>query len=347
MKIDKNIDQFRPLYYRLVALWVICEGVAGGIMHGLKIPFSGMIISGSAVICICLIGYFIPIKGAILRATIIVMIFKMMLSPHTPPTAYLAVAFQGVVGQLIFSFLKVDLFAPILLAVLALVESAFQRLLVLVILYGSEFWEAVNDFIKKLLGVKSITNYTLWIAGLYLFAHVVVGILIGFLVHSIVKKARKNELLSPEFIIQPGEMQSNILSTKKKKKRKKKWLFIFLWIVLLILFLQSTFGIGEPILPTNKALRIFIRSLLIVFFWYFIISPFLIRWIKKQLNHHKEKTSGFVQVVAELLPSIEWLFKRGWQMSAVKKRISRLVLFWKIVLGNILLMDSKYPTNQG
>ena len=58
--MDTEKDALIPdrLYYRLIALWVICEVVAGGIVHGLHIPFSGMIVSGFAVICICLIGYY-------------------------------------------------------------------------------------------------------------------------------------------------------------------------------------------------------------------------------------------------------------------------------------------------
>ncbi len=49
-----------------------------------------------------LIAYYVPLKGAILKATIIVAIFKMMLSPHTPPSAYIAVFFQGLLGQVLF-----------------------------------------------------------------------------------------------------------------------------------------------------------------------------------------------------------------------------------------------------
>lgn len=288
-----------------------------------------------------MIGYFIPYKGAILKATLVVMIFKMMLSPHTPPTAYLAVSFQGLIGQLIFSFIKIDLLAPILLGVLALVESAIQRLLVLVIVYGSEFWSAVNDFIKKLLDVNSVTNYTLWIAGAYILIHVLVGIFIGFLVHSIVKKARRNELISPELIIDNSTTTATLFSRKQKRKSKRKWFLVILWIILLGIFLQSTFHWGDPILPSNKALLIFIRSLLIVFFWYFIISPVLIRWIKKRLERKKAASESFVQTITALLPSTEKLFIKSWQFSAHKKGFKRLFFFWKILLGNVLLMESR------
>src|SRR6476661_2396295 len=90
------------LYQRLIALWVICEALLGGIIHGFRIPISGLVVGSSAVICICLIAYHVPARGAILKATLIVAIFKMMLSPHSPLPAYFAVFFQGLLGELIF-----------------------------------------------------------------------------------------------------------------------------------------------------------------------------------------------------------------------------------------------------
>lgn len=111
------------LYYRLITFWVISEVVAGGMVHGFHVPFVGMIVSDFAVVCICLIGYYAGTmpekmkhstevserwftKGAIIKSTIIVCIFKMMLSPHTPPTVYFAVFFQGLMGQILFINIK-------------------------------------------------------------------------------------------------------------------------------------------------------------------------------------------------------------------------------------------------
>src|ERR1700712_4975096 len=146
MKPAESISFDKQIFYRLVALWVLVEGVMGGMMHALKIPFTGMIVSSGAVICICLIAYYVPAKGAILKATIIVAVFKMLLSPHTPPTAYIAVFFQGLMGQILFFNLRYHRLSCILLAVLALVEAAVQRIVLLTILYGTNFWSAINEF---------------------------------------------------------------------------------------------------------------------------------------------------------------------------------------------------------
>ncbi|MEO9210023.1 MAG: hypothetical protein ABI208_02945 [Ginsengibacter sp.] len=337
MKSAEDLGMFQQLYYRLIALWVICEGVAGGIMHGLNIPFSGMIISGSAVVCICLIAHFVPVKGAVLKATIIVMIFKMMLSPHTPPTAYIAVLFQGIMGQTLFSLIRYHKIAAIILGVLALVESAIQRILVMVILYGGEFWNAVNEFIKKLLGVQTITNYTFWLAGIYILVHAIAGVFIGLLVGYIINKSKKGELIESKYIIEDIELQSatTVKKHSKKKGKLKKGLF-FIWMILLLLFLQSIFKIGEPILPSNEALMIFVRSLLIIFVWYYLVSPLLIKWINQRLKNKKEKSQSQINAILLLLPSTEYIFRRSWEFSSERKGFARLGMFWKIVVGNTL-----------
>src|SRR5687768_16638237 len=98
---DRNTDK-EELYYRLVSLWIVCEAFAGGILHAARIPFTGMMVSSLSVTCISLIAFFVPSRTAILKATIIVAFFKLMLSPHSPPTAYVALFFQGYMGQLLF-----------------------------------------------------------------------------------------------------------------------------------------------------------------------------------------------------------------------------------------------------
>jgi hypothetical protein len=83
------------IYYRLIALWVLCEALLGSIIFTFRIPVSGLVIGSCAVSCISSIAWYHPVKGAILKATIIVAIFKMMLTPQALPTAYFAVFFKG------------------------------------------------------------------------------------------------------------------------------------------------------------------------------------------------------------------------------------------------------------
>src|SRR5258706_9095264 len=152
MNQQETAGSDKLIYYRLIALWVLCEAMLGGIIHGFKIPVSGLIVGSCAVICICLIAYYVPAKGTIIKATIIVAIFKMMLSPQAPPPAYIAVFFQGLMGELLFWEKRFFRLFCVVLALLAMVESAFQRVVSITIIYGNDFWTAVNGFLKKLTG---------------------------------------------------------------------------------------------------------------------------------------------------------------------------------------------------
>ena len=171
----------KQIYYRLIAVWVLCEAMLGGIIHGFKIPVSGLIVGSCAVICICLLAWYVPARGTIIKATIIVAIFKMILSPQAPPPAYIAVFFQGAMGELLF--LRKRRFyqlSCLVLAILALLESALQRIIVLTIVYGNDLWKVINDFINGLTKQKVATNYSLLIGSGYVLLHLISGCVVGW-----------------------------------------------------------------------------------------------------------------------------------------------------------------------
>ena len=335
--MENTIAFDKQIYYRLIALWVLCEGLLGGLMHAVKIPFTGMVVSSGAVICICLIAYYVPVKGAILKATIIVAIFKMMLSPHTPPTAYIAVFFQGLAGQLLFFNLRFFRLSCILLAVLALVESAVQRVFVLVVLYGNNFWNAINEFIKKTFQQTSVTNYSFAIAVAYVLMHAFVGLIVGVFAGNLCRRSKAWGLLHEEYIIPIAaneyvEVQKN----NSTKKRKIKTLLIFVWVALLFLFLQSFLKIGKPILPSQMPLQIILRSALIVLTWYFVVNPFLSFLVEKWLGRQQIKAQSDINQVNLILPSVKTIFLKSWQLSSSIKGWKRLSVFCRIVLLNTI-----------
>ena len=330
MMQDKPADL--QLYYRLIALWVISEAVLGGMIHGLKIPVSGLIVGSCAVICICLIGYYIPFRGAILKATVIVAVFKMLLSPQAPPPAYIAVFFQGLVGQILFTRKKFFKLSCILLGVLALVESALQRIIVLMIVYGNNFWKAVNEFISKLTGETSVTNYSLGFAIGYVGVHAVVGIAVGLFAIHITGKSSYIGSQTNYFIRETSEKE---LRTPEKKKRIRI-IALAIWIMLLLAIVQSSLGIGRPILPKGEALQIFLRSLLILLSWYLIVNPILNFYFKKWLKKQRSGAEKHISQVALLLPSTQYLLTKSWQLSAREKGWKRILECCKIILVNTL-----------
>ena len=321
------------IYYRLVALWVICEAMLGGIIHGLRIPVSGLVVGSCAVICISLIAWYQPKKGAIIKATLIVAIFKMMLSPQAGVPAYIAVFFQGAIGELLFWNRRYFRLSCMLLSVLALLESGLQRILVLTIIYGNDLWLVVNNFFNQLLKNQKPVNASFWIISIYVGIHGLVGLTIGWIAGILPHKIKTWK--GSMDVYHPGESKSVLSGTVRKRKRLKK-IMLVIWLLLLLIFAQSYLGPGEAWLPSNIISKILIRSAIIILGWIFLVGPLLKQilhsWLKKKQGNWKKD----IEPVVKLIPLTQQIVADSWAHSARQKNFARLTLFGKMVLVRAL-----------
>lgn len=330
----------KQVYYRLIALWVLCEAMLGGIIHGFKIPVSGLVVGSCAIVCICLIAWYVPTKGAIIKATIIVAVFKMMLSPQAPPPAYIAVFFQGLLGELLFWNKRYFKLSCILLAVLGLLESGLQRILVLTIVYGNDLWKVINNFINGLTKQKVTTNYSLWIGVAYVALHFITGIVIGWWASLLPKRIEKWRRENKYNIIVQDATTFSPAVTRKRKRLKTGLLII--WLLLIALYVQSYFKIGSPLLPSHISLKILLRSIIIVLGWIFIIGPLLKQLLHKWLQKEQNRSQQEVQEVLRLLPITQQLITQSWKQSAASKGWKRINTWSKMVLTNALTVQPSY-----
>lgn len=334
------------VYYRLIALWVLSEAMLGGIIHGLNIPVSGLLVGGCAVACISLIAWYQPVRGAILKATIIVAVFKMMLSPQAPPPAYIAVFFQGVMGELLFrkdrKFFRVTC---ILFAVVSLLESGLQRILVLTILYGNDLWVVINNFIKNITHSKVAANYSLFIGIGYVLLHILTGLFAGTLIAGLPSRiAQWSADRGNVLVIDLQENSAFPLETQKRKRRRVGLLLV--WLVLVVLYIQSYYRIGTPLLPAHISLKILLRSLIIVLTWVFIVTPLLKMVLHKWLQRKQSQSGQEVQQVLELLPLTKQLLIKSWKQSAGSSGLKKITRWLKYVLVNILSPQIAGPDNK-
>ncbi len=328
--------QNKQFYYRLIALWAVCEGTLGGIIHGFQLPITGLIVGSSAIIIICLIGYFVPEKGAILKATILVAIFKLMLSPHSPIGAYYAVFFQGILGELFFMNKRHYKISCIVFATLALAESGAQGILVATIIYGTDFWIAVNKFISGLTHQATVTNYSLYIGGAFLLLHIIVGFLIGITASKIPAHLPTWKM---DFQLRQTETsqknsdvnEKNAISKKRSKIRPA--LFV-IWILLCIIWMLSVIDIEIPFIEQQEVLYIIMRSFFILLTWYFLVGPLLLFFMKKWLMKQQTKMQNSMQEILLLIPATTHVVEKSWSLSSSKKGILRLRTFLKYVLVN-------------
>ncbi len=309
----------------------------GGLIHGLRIPVSGLVVGSCAVICIALIAWYHPGKGAILKATIIVAIFKFILSPQAGPPAYIAVFFQGLMGEFLFRGRKHFFVSAMSFSILALMESGLQRILVLTIIYGNDLWSAINDLLNRVTGRSGSMNYSFWIVGIYLGVHFLTGVFIGWFAGRLPGFLQRHQA-DPRFELNRLKARDDL---QPGKKRRKNLLIVIFWISLLLLFIQSQFGIGDPILPSHQALQIMMRSLLISLGWLIFIGPLLRMILQKWLRRKRTELQREVGAIENTLPEIRDIFISSWKKYGGRRFLPSFPLFIKTVLINVIRTGPK------
>jgi hypothetical protein len=178
-----------PSIWGLTAAWAFSESAVGGVMHGLGLPLTGMTVGGFAVASLAAMAAVVRAEreqgrrapwGWLLQATLLVVAAKAIASPHTPATAYVAVAFQGLAAWCFYRFVPWHAVATVGFAVVAMTESATQKALMLTWVYGEAFWTAVDA-----LGASAARQLpgdapgSRWLIGVYVGLYAAWGALLG------------------------------------------------------------------------------------------------------------------------------------------------------------------------
>lgn len=334
-----NKDFFKTnVTLRITALWAFSEAFMGGILHGLQIPFAGLALSFVAAVCITLIALGSTQKGEILKATLLVIAVKFILSPHTPPMAYVAVLIQGAVGELLF--LNKQFFKPaaFILTLFSLLYSAFQHLLILTLLFGKQFWVAIDIFLNKITQgfSKGAVYYSMYIVLFYIGCYLVAGIAGGILNIKIIKKVQAGN--GAGILLQQLDglviNDADPFTNSHLGKKKKSWMMIFGGLMLLLL-IASYIPFFNAGFRKSKVLEIILRGTIIILVWSFFISPLLRIQIQKWVTRYKEKKAGAIQQVVALLPGIKTIVAQSWVLS---QQPGKWLRFKNFINNTILLI---------
>jgi hypothetical protein len=289
----QNID-------KLTALWALSESGLGGILHAYRLPFSGFFLAAFAIIIIRYIAFLSdkPLKS-IINATILVLIVKAVASPQSPINAYIAVSFQGLFGAIIFSVIKNQKIASYLTAIICLMETALQKLLVVWILFGSSLFTAFDKFTEGILKEFHLVfiNSTNYFIICYLSIYFLWAIYIGYVANQIPKKVYERYLKICNTDLHEAYPE---MTSKKKKAFKMKFLGLLLFlglILVLAIFLKS-----------DLLLASFYRTLLILAIW-ILLSPILkwvfLKWLGKTKNKYQQDVSNILELVPNLKSNIK------------------------------------------
>ncbi len=331
---------------RLTALWALSEAGLAGVLHAFRVPFTGMVIGSAAVLFISLIHLFDPQKGAVIKAALVVMVVKAVVSPHTPVNAYFAVAFQTLTAVFLFRVIKNTALAVFLLALLAMLEAALQKLLILTLVFGQTLWESINLFAHFVLRqfllpgstVESL-NLSLLLILIYTGIHAAAGIYTGLRIPRLaghllrtVRSANDRPTLQTKHFLQG--------SPRKKGKRWQKKITLFLLFAASgTIFVGSYFFTFFEKSQGAAALIMLIRSVIIMLVWYFLVSPLAMRLLHRYLKKKQNTYSLEIQNILYVFPLLKAVVRQSWIDSSSHRKIRRLSRFIEIVIVTILSID--------
>ncbi len=316
------------VFIRITTLWAAIEAFLGGILHAAHFPFSGLVLSLLASICISVLATNGYIRGQILKATLIVIAIKFFMAPHTPPMAYVAVLIEGLFGELIFAPKRFPKLSAFILSLFCVTYSAFQKLIVLTIFYGNAFWESMNTFmnhVAKNLHQQHNVQYMGWIVALYVGIHVVAGIIGGWLNVTIIKNYNKNTQQQVMAAVDYEAYNNKNINDSKKKKRK----YFYLWplMVLVLLLVLSYTAYFKNVIAQKTILMLLVRASIIFIVWKYILVNLTQQLLTWWVTRFQKNNAGQMQTILKLLPTARQVIQYSWYSSATTNKWQQLKLF--------------------
>jgi hypothetical protein len=293
----------------LIALWAFSESGLGGLLHALKLPLTGITVGSIAVISIALIAWFSNFnKRALFTALSLVLLVKVTVSPHSPWGAYVAVVFQGLMGILLLNSRKYFKISVLIFAVICLLESAVQRILILFLVYGNKFVTSIDQATLQLakqlgFGIDFSIVYTLFLV--YLLLHLLIGIWIGTKLPSFIYNVKNTELHVDEV-----DSIKNLGITSNKSSSWLLMFFISLVLLTLVTILMNFY------LPTDSQVSILwmlLRVILVTLTFVFIVTPFIKFIIVKVLD--KNNHQFFIAEVRDEMETTRYNVVKSWKLS--------------------------------
>ncbi len=320
---------------RLTSLWALNEAALGGLVHILKIPFTGIAVVSIAITLIALIAYFAERKAAaIIKATIIVLLIKAAASPHTPLTAYAAVAFQGLLGSVIFGYIPHPRVAALLLGLLALWEGAIQKLAVLTILYGKPLWESVDAAghwtLNQIGAGHSALSPTAWVLAAYFSYYTLGGLMVGWLAGVLpgeIEQGLKHASTSIS-----SETRHLVPTETATSRRRINW---FLRIAIMLCLLGAVLILSNPDSEGfERAARILVRALIVVAIWIFaarpVIKKLLAKFRRREQGHYGEEVARAM----DQMPELRAIAVTVWKETSTTRGFGR----WRQFLARLVVM---------
>ncbi|WP_400191863.1 hypothetical protein [Hymenobacter sp. B81] len=340
----------RLLSARLVALWALSEALLGGVLHALKLPVTGLLVGGVSVVLLQLLGYYARRRGTVLRALLVVLTLKALLSPHSPPTAYVAVAFQGLLAEVLSWGSGYPRLRGLLLGGLTLLESAGQRALLLWLLFGNDLPTAFNALVQQVLGPGTgSTNYAGALVVAYLGLHGLSGLVLGWWAGSLPARLPRLAERYPWLWLPPeAPAAANLPGTPKVRAGKRRWRIGsglgLLWLVVAALWAAAVAGWPPAVaLDRSRLGGLLLRSVVLYGGWTLLAAPLLLRGLRGWLTRPRGRWGRDLAATLQLLPGTRRLVRQCWRLSGGHRGLQRLRWFARALAVNLLVAPTPQP----
>ena len=322
----------RLSFLRITALWAFSESAFGGILHALTIPLRGLFIASVAVLFISLIALVTKNSKEILKATLIVVLIKAVVSPYSPLTAFFAVSLQGILGFILFYTKRFYKLSALLLGIFVLFFSGIQKIFVLTILFGNTLWESLNIFVILIsIELLNLTlpeiNYGYLLVAVYVLLHLSAGLFIGIYSGRLPKKIEYYKNIVPLFY---DDSIGEVIPVKEKRKMISWFLrptgvFILLLSAGVIALSYVSPKLEENV--ANSVILMLVRSVLITFIWYTMVAPIFKKLFQKFVTKRKSQYSKDLDEIILMFPQFRNIVNYCWKNSVNKKGLKRLRYF--------------------
>lgn len=336
---ENNLKTSTPIQ-RLTAFWAFSEAALGGVLHITRLPFKGILIAGAATLFVTLIGQFSKNKGTILKSTVLVIVVKYIVSPYTPITAAVAVLAQGLLGEFFFMSQRFKKIRILTFSMLIQFITAVQKILIVTILFGQNFWTTVDNFANSVLNEIITTGkleFSFLIIIAYTMIHVIAGLFIGIFILQLLNHLRDSKRSN---LLQITNFE-NAESIIKRSGKRKHWFQKPSGIAILI-FLLTSLGISFFLPEWMKSdvsdiIFMIVRAIIIIILWYFLVSPLLLKILSKIISKHKIKHLDELDDILQFFPLLKQVVAMSWKDSKRYSGITRIKVFtFQIILYTVV-----------
>ena len=156
-------------------LWGFAEATLGNVLHLLHLPLSGSILSAIGLMIILIARVYNPVRGSTLLMSIIAASIKILSFATIKVGPFVAIIMEGFLIEVVLTIFGPKRLGFLLSGVIMALYPLIQNVVVKSILFGSIFVPVILDLAK---GFSEQMGYAAgwWILGLYIFAHLAIGL---------------------------------------------------------------------------------------------------------------------------------------------------------------------------